>query len=131
MLPGKTLRVAVAHGLGNARKLIEAIKQGQVEYDFVEIMACPGGCAGGGGQPISVDDEDRAGQRSQVLYALDDKAEIRFSHENPAIKDIYENFLGEPGSELAHKLLHTDQSTWEMGSRGARKRRMFQAAGSD
>ena len=131
VLPGKTLRVAVAHGLGNARKLVEAIKQGQVEYDFVEIMACPGGCAGGGGQPISVDDEDRAGQRSQVLYALDDKAEIRFSHENPAIKDIYENFLGEPGSELAHKLLHTDQSTWEIGSRGARKRRTFQAAGSD
>ncbi len=70
VLPGKTLRVAVAHGLGNARNLIEAIKQGQAEYDFVEIMACPGGCAGGGGQPISIDDEELAGERAQILYGL-------------------------------------------------------------
>ncbi|HHX10367.1 MAG TPA: 2Fe-2S iron-sulfur cluster binding domain-containing protein [Firmicutes bacterium] len=131
VLPGKTLRVAVVHGLGNARKLIEAMKQGQVEYDFVEVMACPGGCAGGGGQPISVEDEERAGARSQMLYALDDKAAIRCSHENPAVKEVYEKFLSEPGSELAHKLLHTDQTTWEIGSRGTRKKRVFQAAGTD
>ncbi len=130
-LPGKTLRVAVAHGLGNARKLIEALRRGKVEYDFVEIMACPGGCAGGGGQPISIDDEERAGERSQILYGLDDKADLRFSHENPAIHDIYKEFLGEPGSEIAHKLLHTDQKAWETLTVKPRTRRIFQAADSD
>ncbi len=131
VLPGKTLRVAVAHGLGNARKLIEAVKQGQAEYDFIEIMACPGGCAGGGGQPISVDDEERAGERAQILYGLDEKADLRFSHENPAVQDIYQEFLGEPGSEVAHRLLHTEQSTWEIGTGGTRRRKVFQAADSD
>lgn len=131
VFPGKTLRIAVAHGLGNARKLIEAIKQGEAEYDFVEIMACPGGCAGGGGQPISIDDEELAEKRGQILYCLDDKAELRFSHENPSVQDVYKEFLGEPGSEVAHKLLHTNQSSWEMATAKQRRRRIFNAADSD
>ena len=131
VLPGKTLKVAVAHGLGNARKLIEAIKQGQADYDFVEIMACPGGCAGGGGQPISVDDEELAGDRARILYGLDDQADLRFSHENPAVQDIYNEFFGEPGSELAHKLLHTNQNGWEISTAKPRRRRVFSAADSD
>lgn len=131
VLPGKTLKVAVAHGLGNARKLIEAIKQGQADYDFVEIMACPGGCAGGGGQPISVDDEELAGDRARILYGLDDQADLRFSHENPAVQDIYKEFFGEPGSELAHKLLHTNQNGWEISTAKPRRRRVFSAADSD
>lgn len=113
-LPGRELKCAVVSGLGNARDLIEALKQGKVKYDFVEVMACPGGCAGGGGQPIPADDQVLTGDRSQMLYDLDQKAPLRFSHENPAIGAIYADFLGEPGSELAHHLLHTDQSEWAM-----------------
>ncbi|MGI6162626.1 MAG: NADH-dependent [FeFe] hydrogenase, group A6 [Bacillota bacterium] len=131
VFPGKTLRIAVAHGLGNARKLIEAIKQGEAEYDFVEIMACPGGCAGGGGQPISIDDEELAEKRGQILYCLDDKAELRFSHENPSVQDVYKEFLGEPGSEVAHKLLHTNQASWEVATAKPRRKRIFNAADSD
>lgn len=127
-LPGKTLRVAVAHGLGNARKLVEALKQGRVQYDFVEIMACPGGCVGGGGQPIPLEDQELAGERSRVLYALDNRADVRFSHENPAIKTIYGDFLDEPSSELAEKLLHTNQSDWEITS--VCRRRLTRAADS-
>ncbi|MFR4756904.1 MAG: iron hydrogenase small subunit [Evtepia gabavorous] len=76
--------------------------------DFVEIMACPGGCAGGGGQPIH-DGEDHAAQRGQRLYALDRESPIRFSHENPTIQTLYQEYLGHPLSETAHDLLHTDQ----------------------
>ena len=120
-LKGSTVKCAVVNGLGNTRRLIEAMKQGRVKYDFIEVMACPGGCAAGGGQPISVDDEVRTEKRSDNLYGLDSKAPIRFSHENPAVTDIYENFLGTPGSEKAHHLLHTDQRTWELSSAAERE----------
>lgn len=112
-IAGTVLRVAVASGLGNARRLIEALRRGQVQYDFVEIMACPGGCAGGGGQPIH-DGQELAESRSQKLYGLDAIADLRFSHENPAVKKLYSEFLGAPLSEKAHHLLHTDHTTWQM-----------------
>ena len=95
-LPGRTLKCAVAHGLGNARRLIEALKDGSVQYDFVEVMACPGGCAGGGGQPICEDSDDQSPARTQNLYALDAAAPLRFSHENPSVKTLYQDFLGKP-----------------------------------
>jgi Iron only hydrogenase large subunit, C-terminal domain len=109
----KHLKVAVASGLGNARRLINAIRKGEVSYDFVEIMACPGGCSGGGGQPIK-DGEERAEIRGNHLYFLDDIADIRFSHENPAIGKLYNDYLEKPLSHEAHKLLHTDHFAWEM-----------------
>ena len=112
-LAGRTLHVAVAHGLGNARKLVEAVRKGEVSYDFVEVMACPGGCAGGGGQPIH-DGVDLADVRGQVLYRLDQKNPLRFSHENPSIRECYRNYLGKPLSEKAHHLLHTDHHGWKM-----------------
>lgn len=110
---GAKIRVAIASGLGNTRRLIEAIRNGSVEYDFVEIMACPGGCAGGGGQPIH-DGEELAYDRAEVLYGLDKINILRFSHENPSIIKCYEDFLGEPLSEKSHELLHTDQRAWEL-----------------
>ena len=112
-LAGKTLRVAVASGLGNARKLVKALRKGKAHYDFVEIMACPGGCAGGGGQPIK-DGLEQAERRGNHLYFLDDIANLRFSHENPAIQALYKDFLGEPLGEKAHHLLHTDHTAWKM-----------------
>ena len=112
-LAGQTLKVAVASGLGNTRKLMEAIQKGEVSYHFVEIMACPGGCAGGGGQPIA-EGQELAGERGEVLYGLDRQNNLRFSHENPSVKKCYEDYLGEPLSLLAHQLLHTDHSAWKM-----------------
>lgn len=112
-LAGRTLHVAVAHGLGNARKLVEAVRKGEVSYDFVEVMACPGGCAGGGGQPIH-DGVELADVRGQVLYQLDQKNPLRFSHENPSIRECYRNYLGKPLSEKSHHLLHTDHHGWKM-----------------
>ena len=110
---GIPVRVAVASGLGNTRKLMEAIRAGEVEYDFVEIMACPGGCAGGGGQPIH-EAQELAGERGQVLYGLDDVNELRFSHENPDVITLYKEYLEKPPSHTAHKLLHTDHEAWHM-----------------
>ncbi|MGM0499552.1 MAG: NADH-dependent [FeFe] hydrogenase, group A6 [Bacillota bacterium] len=104
-IDGLKLRAAVAHGLGNARKLMEMIKDGE-EFDFVEFMACPGGCMGGGGQPISCDDNVLE-KRQQAIYEIDKNKKIRKSHENPYIKKIYNDYLEKPGSEIAHKLLHT------------------------
>lgn len=112
-LPGKTLHVAVVSGLGNTRKLMDAIDAGEVHYDFVEVMACPGGCAGGGGQPIH-DGSELAGERGKVLYCIDDKCDLRFSHENPSIVACYRDFLGQPLSEKAHRLLHSDHHDWSM-----------------
>ncbi len=100
------VRVAVAHGLGNARKLVERVKEGKTTYHFIEIMACPGGCVGGGGQPIPVNNEIRA-LRARALYMEDEHLTYRKSHENPAIKRVYEEFLGEPLGERSHHLLHT------------------------
>lgn len=113
-LAGTPLRVAVAHGLGNAHRLIEALRAGGVSYDFVEIMACPGGCVGGGGQPIH-DGCELAGERGDVLWGLDAQAPIRFSHENPSVKLVYDDFFGQPLSERAEELLHTDHTAWSMG----------------
>ena len=107
------LKVAIASGLGNARALVEAIDRGEVKYDFVEVMACPGGCAGGGGQPIE-DGSELAGERGERLYALDKQNALRFSHENPAVQALYRDFMGAPLSEKAHHLLHTDQSKWSL-----------------
>ncbi len=108
-----TVRTAVANGLGNAEKLIRALKKGEVQYDFVEIMACPGGCAGGGGQPIQ-DGCELAGERGKVLYDLDKNAPLRFSHENPSVQKLYKDFLGEPLGHEAHHLLHTDIKEWKL-----------------
>ena len=114
-IKGMPITVAIASGLGNTQKLMDAIKKGKVNYDFVEIMACPGGCAGGGGQPI-VEGEELAGIRGEALYGLDKVSEIRFSHENPAVKKLYSDYLGSPGTEAAHKLLHTNHKAWDMPS---------------
>ena len=99
------LKAVVAHGLGNARKVMEMIKDGE-EFDFVEFMACPGGCMGGGGQPISCDDNVLE-KRQKAIYQIDREKELRKSHENPYIKKLYDEYLQKPGSEIAHKLLHT------------------------
>ena len=106
-LSGNTIRIAVASGLGNARKLCEAVLRGEVHYDFVEIMACPGGCSGGGGQPIPMDDVELAGERGAVLRSLDAGMELRFSHDNKDIQVLYDEYLGQPLSEKAEELLHT------------------------
>ena len=110
---GIRVRTAVASGLGNARNLIRALRRGEVSYDFVEIMACPGGCVGGGGQPIHYN-EEWAGKRGEVLYSYDEKNPIRFSHENPEVQTLYSEFLKEPCGHLAHELLHTDHFGWDM-----------------
>ncbi|MGP3779062.1 NADH-dependent [FeFe] hydrogenase, group A6 [Halanaerobium saccharolyticum] len=99
------LKAAVAHGLGNARRVMEMIKEGE-EFDFVEFMACPGGCMGGGGQPISCADNVLE-KRQQAIYEIDKQKTLRKSHENPYIKKLYDNYLEKPGSEKAHRLLHT------------------------
>lgn len=112
-LAGKTVKVAIASGLGNTRRLMKAIRKGKVSYHFVEIMACPGGCVGGGGQPIK-DGKEFAKERGSVLYGLDKVNHLRFSHENLAVQKCYQDYLGEPLSHLAHELLHTDHHAWKM-----------------
>ena len=110
---GVKVRTAVVSGLGNARRLIRALRRGEVSYDFVEVMACPGGCVGGGGQPIHYN-EEWAGKRGEVLYGYDERNALRFSHENPEVQTLYREYLGEPCGETAHHLLHTDHFAWEM-----------------
>ena len=104
------LRAAVAHGLGNARKLMDAIRAGE-KFDFVEIMACPGGCVNGGGQPLQLSEVrswiDIRAERAKALYSEDNKSFIRKSHNNPAIKKLYKEYLGMAGGSKAHQLLHT------------------------
>ena len=112
-IAGAEVRAAVASGLANTRALVDAIRSGEVQYDFVEIMACPGGCAGGGGQPIK-DGCELATERGARLYALDEANTLRFSHENPDVLALYKEYLGEPLSEKAEELLHTDQIEWEI-----------------
>ena len=112
-LAGQTIRVAVASGLGNTRKLMKAIRKGRVKYDFVEIMACPGGWTGDGGQPIK-DGVELSEVRNTVLYGLDKVNNLRFSHENPSMIKCYQDYLGAPLSETAHHLLHTDHHAWKM-----------------
>ena len=102
---GVPIRTCTVSGLGNARKLMEDVRNRRVSYDFVEVMACPGGCVGGGGQPI-VDGVEMASVRAPKLYDLDKRRAVRFSHENPEIKKLYADYLGKPLSERAHQLLH-------------------------
>ncbi len=108
---GQKVKVVVASGLKNAQIIMEEIKSGKADYQFVEIMACPGGCIMGGGQPIRTSKEraniDIRGKRAAALYSIDEKSTIRKSHENPVVKKIYEEYLGEPGGHKAHELLHT------------------------
>lgn len=107
----KEIKVAVAHGLANAQEILEEIKNGKADYQFAEIMACPGGCIMGGGQPIvsskKRNDIDVRKARASALYKIDEQSKIRKSHENPYIKELYEEFLETPGSYRAHKYLHT------------------------
>lgn len=107
------VRIAVVCGLANTRSLLERIDRGEVHYDFVEVMACPGGCVGGGGQPIH-DGEELASVRGANLYFLDKNAKLRFSHENPDVLKLYQGYLEKPLSHKAHRLLHTDHNAWEM-----------------
>ena len=117
-IPGAgEVRVAVVSGLGSTRQLMEALEKGQVSYDFVEVMACPGGCAGGGGQPIH-EGAELAAERGQRLWQLDAASGIRFSHENPEIQALYREFLGKPLGKVSHHLLHTDHLAWRMPSSG-------------
>lgn len=104
---GITVKAAIASGLGNARKLLEKIREGNCEYHIIEIMACPGGCLNGGGQPYIRGDETILQKRLEAIYRDDKNNKVRKSHENPSIKKIYKEFLGEPGSHKAHELLHT------------------------
>lgn len=115
-IAGTPIHTAVAHGLSNARKLMEKIAAKEADYDFVEVMACPGGCAGGGGQPIT-EGREMAGTRAAKLYHLDKANPLRFSHENPSVLELYSSYLEKPLSEKAHKLLHTDHEGWKMPSR--------------
>ncbi len=105
-LKGATLNVAVAHGLANAQKVIDRIRSGEGDYHFVEVMTCPGGCIGGGGQPRLTSDAVRQA-RIRAIYEEDESRELRKSHQNPAVLKLYEEFLGQPLGEKSHHLLHT------------------------
>jgi NADH-quinone oxidoreductase subunit G/NADP-reducing hydrogenase subunit HndD len=105
-LDGTTVKVAVASGLGNARQLLEAITAGSADYQFIEIMGCPGGCIGGGGQPIPTTPEIKA-KRMAAIYREDVEMPLRKSHENPAVQALYADYLGAPLGERSHHLLHT------------------------
>lgn len=112
VMEGKEIRVAVAHGLGNAAELLDTVRKDPSRYHFIEIMGCPGGCIGGGGQPYAGSnsiplDEDCLKKRAEALYGIDRAKTIRRSHENPDIQRIYREFLGRPLSEKSHQLLHT------------------------
>jgi NADP-reducing hydrogenase subunit HndD len=110
-IAGKEVRILVAHGLANARKVMEEIKSGNPSFDFAEVMACPGGCINGGGQPIKSSKTrtkyDYKKLRTEQMYNIDEKSTFRKSHENPVVKAMYEEYLGKPCGEEAHKLLHT------------------------
>lgn len=110
---GNRVRTAVVNGLANTRRLIRSIRRGDVSYDFVEVMACPGGCVGGGGQPIHFN-EEWANRRAHTLYSYDSANKMRFSHENPDVQELYKDYLGSPCGELSHHLLHTDHKGWSM-----------------
>ncbi|SEJ01144.1 NAD(P)-dependent iron-only hydrogenase catalytic subunit [Propionispira arboris] len=105
-LKGRKLKIAVAHGLANAQKIMEQIKAGTSPYTFIEIMACPGGCIGGGGQPLNTTIDGKK-MRMDAIYEIDCSKKIRKSHENPEVQKLYQEFLGKPLSEKAHELLHT------------------------
>ncbi len=120
-IPGAgVVRVAVVSSLGRTRKLMEALRKGEVQYDFVEVMACPGGCAGGGGQPI-MDGVELAEYRGGALWDMDKNEKVRFSHENTDIQTLYRDYLEKPCGERAHHLLHTDHDAWQMPPAPARE----------
>ena len=100
------MRVAVAHTLKNAKHIMDELKAGKSPYDFIEVMACPGGCQGGGGQPRNTTNARRA-ERMKALYEIDKNLPVRKSHENPEVVHIYKEFLGAPLEGKAHELLHT------------------------
>ena len=104
---GKDVKIGIAHGLGNARKLLEDVRDGKVKYHAIEIMACPSGCVGGGGQPYHNNNLEVLKTRAGAIYKEDEEKNIRLAHENPEIKQLYDEFLGEKYGKLAHKLLHT------------------------
>ena len=111
-LGDKELRVAVSNGLNNARIILDKVIAGKEQFHLIEIMACPGGCIGGGGQPypprgVKVMDKQLLAKRASALYAIDKEKTLRKSHENPAVLTLYKEFLGEVGGQKAHELLHT------------------------
>jgi NADP-reducing hydrogenase subunit HndD len=112
-IAGTHVNIAVASGLSNTAALLDALSSGKVSYDFVEIMACPGGCVGGGGQPIAFDRE-LAQERASVLNKLDESDKLRYSHENPYVQKLYEIWLEKPLSHTSHEWLHTNQETWDI-----------------
>lgn len=113
-IPGAgEVRIAVVSGLGNTRMLMDAIKAGEARFDFVEVMACPGGCVGGGGQPF-LDGVSNNVHRGAALWKIDRDKPVRFSHENPDVQTLYRDYLGSPCGEKAHHLLHTDHFAWKM-----------------
>ncbi|NLJ45311.1 MAG: ferredoxin, partial [Treponema sp.] len=112
-LEGTKLKVAVAHTLKNARAVLEEIAAGKSPYAFVEIMTCPGGCIGGGGQPVAVNQKKRV-TRQKAVYEEDRRLPIHKSHENPAISSVYTEFLGKPLGHLSHELLHTEYKRREV-----------------
>ena len=103
----KDFHIGIAHGLGNARRLLEEVEKDQSKYDAIEIMACPGGCVGGAGQPYHHGNSQVIKKRQEALYEIDKNKPIRMSHKNPMIKEIYNDFLGEVYGTRAHELLHT------------------------
>lgn len=103
----RDVRIAVANGLGNTRKLLNKVRSGEEKFDAIEVMACPGGCIGGGGQPYHHGDISVLKRRAEGIYSIDEGKHLRKSHENPQIKKLYEDYLGEVGGPLAHELLHT------------------------
>jgi NADH-quinone oxidoreductase subunit G/NADP-reducing hydrogenase subunit HndD len=105
-LAGTSVKVAVAHTLANANQLLEKIKAGEADYHFIEVMACPGGCIGGGGQPIPTTNAIRQ-QRIDAIYQADRDLPLRKSHENPAVQKLYEEYLEHPLGHKSHELLHT------------------------
>jgi NADP-reducing hydrogenase subunit HndD len=108
---GMKIKVAVANGTGNARTLLDKMKNGEAQYHFVEVMACPGGCVNGGGQPIQPSGVrswiDLRAERAKAIYTEDKSLKLRKSQDNPTVKKMYEEYLGQPGSHKAHELLHT------------------------
>ncbi len=115
---GTEVKVAVASGTANARKVLEAVRAGEKEYHFIEVMGCPGGCVNGGGQPIQPASVrnfvDIREERAKVLYNIDKNNPLRKSHENPAVKELYDTYLEKPGSHRAHELLHTSYQKREL-----------------
>lgn len=113
-LEGATLKVAITNGLENARMMMDKVRAGEADYHFIEVMACPGGCLGGGGQPIPTSQEIRS-DRSRAIYDEDTNLKLRKSHQNPAVQKLYEEFLEKPLGHKSHKLLHThytERGTW-------------------